>query len=135
MTPETNCVRILTGNIAYNDGHIKVSYVKSDSTVVELVAQKNFNKGTTVYEGCLGSAFDRLQITSSNSNAWGGTFEYRAVNTGTYQKMSCSDCTTGTGTAGTIGVDGDGGANGLGAKVCLSGTCNIVRYTGKYDYM
>merc|ERR1740124_1192994 len=129
----TNCVRILTGIGANNDGHIKVLYVKSDSTVVELVAQKNFKKGATVYERCLGSAFDRLQVTSSNSNAWAGTFEYRAVNTGTYQKMSCSDCTTGTGAAGTIGVDGDG-AHGIGAKVCVSRTCNIVRTSSYINY-
>jgi len=126
----TNCVRILTGNRANNDGPLKVSYVKSDSTVVDLVDLHWYNKGATVYEGCLGSAFDRLQVTSSKShNAWGGTFEHRAVNTGTYRKMSCSDCTTGFGAAENIGVDGNGDGVSLGAKVCLSGTCNIVRYT------
>ena len=119
------CVKITTGTAASNDGAIKVL----DGTGAELKPQKTYNKGTVVYDECLGSDYKGIQITSSNSNAWGGTIHFRATASGNYSTLTCtSGCTDGDGAVGTVGVDGDGDGKGQGEKVCLNGKiCEFVQ--------
>ena len=83
----------------------------------------NYVKGQVVlskcYVGLLG-----VQVTNTETNAWGGSIEYSVDGGVTYSAMICDDCTGTVKTTEYIVIDGDD--NGVGDTKCLNGNAGNV---------
>ena len=71
------------------------------------------------YVGLLG-----VQVTNTETNAWGGSIEYSVDGGVTYSAMICDDCTGTVKTTEYIVIDGDD--NGVGDTKCLNGSIGNV---------
>jgi len=71
------------------------------------------------YVGLLG-----VQVTNTETNAWGGSIEYSVDGGVTYSAMICDDCTGTVKTTEYIVIDGDD--NGVGDTKCLNGNAGNV---------
>ena len=115
------CIKITTGISSSNNGYIKVLI---NSQVA--VAQQKFAKGSIVLDQCYTSS-PRVEITSSHTDAWAGSFEYSEDGGSTYDYMVCEGCVTGTGPSLKIAVEADSNFGSNAANGCINGnTCLIV---------
>ena len=121
------CLLVTTGTGQYDNGYLDV-YVNTGDGVYNMVTILgiNYDKGQVVLDECY-SGLVGVQVTNSQTNAWGGSIESSTDGKITYSAMECQDCTTGT-TAEYIVVDGDD--NGTGDTKCLDGiqgnVCTLI---------
>ena len=124
QTTAASCLLITTGTGTYDGGYLDV-YVNTGDGTYNMVTTPgiNYDKGQIVLDECYANLVD-VQVTNSQTNAWGGSIESSTDNKVTYTAMVCQDCTGDVSTTEYIVVDGDD--NGTGDTKCLNGSAGNV---------
>ena len=124
VTQEPTCLLITTGTGKFDNGFIGVS-VNNGAGYVEVTDPGiNYGQGQVILDECY-SGLVGVQVTNSQTNAWGGNIAYSLGDKASiYSPMTCIDCTGATDTTEYIVVDGDD--NGAGDTKCLNGNSGNV---------
>jgi len=116
------CLRIVTGESSYNDGHLSVHVDGS-----ELVAPRYFGKGEVVANMCYEEPIHDVKVQNTDSDAWTGSLEYSSDGGSSFHPMWCTaGCNPFYDLASKIVVDGNGDSRKQASLQCFNGqTCSL----------
>ena len=120
---QETCILITTGTGTYDGGYLDVSVNNGDGYDMVTTPGINYAQDQVVFSKCYVGLLG-VQVTNTETNAWGGSIEYSVDGGVTYSAMICDDCTGTVKTTEYIVIDGDD--NGVGDTKCLNGSIGNV---------